>query len=226
MIRVHVICEGQTEEEFIRHLLGPALLESQVSLLPSCIGKVGHKGGKVNLSRLSIDLRGRLLKDRQCYCTTLFDYYGLPSDFPGKSEGLTLTDVADKQNRVVQALANWSADSWGTQPASRFIPYVQMYEFEGLLFSDPSRMARAIGRADTEDDLRKIRSDFLTPEWINDGPHTAPSKRIGRLFPAYDKPEHPLLAALDIGLNTIRRECLLFDAWVNRLEMLNVGGEV
>jgi hypothetical protein len=62
-------------------------------------------------------------------------------------------------------------------------------------------------------------------EWINDNPHTAPSKRIEKIFPAYDKPEHPLLAALDIGLDTIRRECPLFDAWVNRLEGLNTGGD-
>jgi hypothetical protein len=99
-----------------------------------------------------------------------------------------------------------------------------MYEFEGLLFSDPASMARAIGRTDTEADLRKIRADFSTPEWINDSPYTAPSKRIAKLFPAYDKPEHPLLAALEIGLDAIRRECLLFDAWVKRLEAVNVGG--
>ncbi len=224
MIRVHVICEGQTEEEFIRHILGPALLEKRISLLPSCIGKVGHKGGNVNLNRLSIDVKGRLLKDRQSYCTTLFDYYGLPADFPGKSEGATLTAVTDKHTRVVQALSSWSADLLGSQPASRFIPYVQMYEFEGLLFSDPSRMAKAIGCSDAEEALRKIRSDFSTPEWINDSPNTAPSKRIEKLYPAYDKPEHPLLAALEIGLDAIRRECQLFDAWVKRLEAVNVGG--
>jgi hypothetical protein len=224
MIRVHVICEGQTEEEFIRHLLAPALLEKQVSLLPSCIGRVGHKGGNVKLSRLSIDVKERLLRDRQCYCTTLFDYYGLSGDFPGKSEGAPLADIADKQARVVQALSKWSADTLGHQSTSRFIPYVQMYEFEGLLFSDPSGVARAIGRAGTEEDLRKIRSAFSTPEWINDSLDTAPSKRIAKLLPAYDKPEHPLLAALEIGLDTIRRECLLFDAWIKRLEALPAGG--
>jgi hypothetical protein len=46
---VHVICEGQTEEEFIRHLLAPVLMEDRVSLLPFCVGKVGHKGGNVSL---------------------------------------------------------------------------------------------------------------------------------------------------------------------------------
>lgn len=225
MIRVHVICEGQTEEEFVRHLLAPALLDKQVSLLPSCIGKVGHKGGNVKLNRLSLDVKERLLRDRRCYCTTLFDYYALPGDFPGKAEGASCADIGDKQTHIVQALSAWSLDSLGHQPASRFIPYVQMYEFEGLLFSDPSRMARAIGRPDTEDDLRKIRSAFSTPEWINDSPDTAPSKRIAILFPAYDKPEHPLLATQEIGLDTIRRECPLFDDWLKRLETLNTGGD-
>jgi hypothetical protein len=66
---------------------------------------------------------------------------------------------------------------------------------------------------------------ILSPEWINDNPHTAPSKRIQKLFPAYDKPEHPLLAAMDIGLEIIRHECSLFDAWVKRLEGLKHKGQ-
>lgn len=225
MIRVHVICEGQTEEEFVRHLLGPALIEYQVSLLPSCIGKVGHKGGNVNLNRLSTDVRERLLRDQQCYCTTLFDYYGLPSDFPGKAEGATLSDITDKQGQVIQSLSQWATENMGNRPASRFIPYVQMYEFEGLLFSAPSILASAINCTHAIRNFEQVRAEFSTPEWINDSPHTAPSKRITKLFPAYDKPEYPLLAALDIGLDTIRRECPLFDAWVNRLEELSSGAD-
>jgi len=226
MIRVHVICEGQTEEEFVRHLLAPSLLEKQVSLLPSCIGKVGHKGGNVNLSRLSTDVRGRLLQDPQCFCTTFFDYYGLPAEFPGKAQGVTLSDIADKQAQVVQALSKWSQKYLGHHPSSRFIPYVQMYEFEGLLFSHPSRLAAAVDCAHLEPDFKNICTGFLTPEWINDNPQTAPSKRITTLFPSYDKPKHPLLAALDIGLDTIRRECLLFDNWVQQLEALHTEGRI
>lgn len=225
MIRVHVICEGQTEEEFVRHLLAPALQEKQVYLVASCIGRVGHKGGNVNLGRLSTDLRERLLYDQQCVCTTFFDYYGLPSDFPGKTAGLMLNTIGDKQQQVFQALSQWALDHLGNQAASRFIPYVQMYEFEGLLFSNPSALAAALGCIRSEQDFAAIRSGFTTPEWINDSPHSAPSKRISMLFPAYDKPEHPLFAALDIGLDSIRRECLLFDAWVKRLEGLNKEGE-
>ncbi|TVR60484.1 MAG: DUF4276 family protein [Candidatus Competibacteraceae bacterium] len=225
MIRVHVICEGQTEEEFVRHVLSQSLLERKIILAPSQIGRVGHKGGNVNLNRLSMDVRERLLRDQQCFCTTLLDYYGLPAEFPGKFEGATLYDIADKQHQVVQALSQWALDNLGNHPATRFIPYVQMYEFEGLLFSDPSTLASAINCTHVVKDFEQIRADFSTPEWINDSPHTAPSKRISKLFPAYDKPEHPLLAALDIGLDIIRRECPLFDAWVKRLEGLNAGGD-
>ncbi len=223
MIRVHVICEGQTEEEFIRHVLSPSLLQQDVILFPSCIGKVGHKGGNVTLHRLGIDVRERLLKDRQCYCTTLFDYYGLPTDFPGKTSGHSMNDIASKQHQVMLSLSQWAENTLGSHSSSRFIPYVQMYEFEGLLFSEPARLANAIGIGKMAADLDKIRSEFPSPEWINDNPHTAPSKRIQKLFPAYDKPEHPLLAAMDIGLEIIRRECPLFDAWVKRLEGLEFG---
>ncbi len=225
MIRVHVICEGQTEEEFVRHVLSRSLLQQDVFLLPSCIGKVGHKGGNVNLHRLGIDVRERVLKDNQCYCTTLFDYYGLPTDFPGKTAGRSMNDIAAKQFQVVRSLSEWAEKTMGKHPASRFIPYVQMYEFEGLLFSEPAKLANAIGVKKMADDFEKIRSEFPSPEWINDNPHTAPSKRIQKMFPAYDKPEHPLMAAMDISLEVIRQECPLFDAWVKRLEELKSTGE-
>ena len=48
----------------------------------------------------------------------------------------------------------------------------------------------------------------------------APSKRIEAVFSAYDKPIHPLLAAKEIGLDTIRGECSLFNGWIRKLEEL------
>ena len=108
----------------------------------------------------------------------------------------------------------------GYHPAKWFIPYIQMYEFEGLLFSAPSALAAALGNSNSEQEFQRIRSDFLTPEWINDDVNTAPSKRIGKLFSAYDKPKHPILAAIEIGLDVIRQECSLFNAWIRQLEDL------
>jgi hypothetical protein len=65
-----------------------------------------------------------------------------------------------------------------------------------------------------------IRNSFETPEHIDDGRDTAPSKRILAVCDEYDKIAHGSLIAMDIGLDTIRHECPLFDAWVKRLEAL------
>jgi hypothetical protein len=219
MIRVHVICEGQTEEEFVRQELCPALLERNVILLPSCIGKVGHKGGNVKLGRLELDIRERLLKDRQCYCTTLFDYYGLPTDFPGKSQGNSVQNIKDKQRFITDELSKWASHLLGEQCASRFLPYVQMYEFEGLLFSNPEGLANSLDHRLAQQ-LIGIRDQFNSPEEINDSPNTAPSKRLIRLYPQYDKPLHGSLAALEVGLDVIRQQCRLFDGWLTKIENL------
>ena len=219
MMRVHVICEGQTEEEFVRALLGPALWEkNQVVLLPSCIGRVGHKGGNVRLPRLLTDLKNRLLNDSVCFCTTFLDYYGLPAEFPGKTGGIVGGDIADKQARVIDALSAWCQKELGDGPADRFIPYVQMYEFEALLFSHTETFANTIGFPQLRSEFDRILEPVESPEFINDSQQTAPSKRILGLFPDYDKPKDPLLVAQAIGLETIRRECALFDKWVTTLE--------
>ena len=102
----------------------------------------------------------------------------------------------------------------------RFIPYVQMYEFEGLLFSETKRLAAGLYAHELEPELSAIRAAFSTPEEINDSPETAPSRRILALLPSYDKPLSGSLAALEIGLPRIRQECKRFDAWVKGLEAL------
>ena len=92
-----------------------------------------------------------------------------------------------------------------------------MHEFEGLLFSDPAKMASAFYVPALESDLRRIRSDFATPEHINDDPQTAPSKRIVRLLPEYDKVTAGNLAALSVGIEAIKRECQHFKQWFDWL---------
>lgn len=222
MIRVHVICEGLTEEDFVRKVLFEPFVERGIHLLPSCIGRVGQKGGRVNLDRVEFDVNTRF-RDRQCYCTTLFDFYGLPAKFPGKAIAEAITNTAGKQRAVVDALSSWAEGKWGRDTAARFLPYVQMHEFEALLFSEPEVFALAIGEPGLAKSFQEIRSKFGTPEEINDDPNTAPSKRIESLYKGYAKPSAPVLAATEIGLDTIRRECRLFDAWLLRLEALVDG---
>ena len=101
------------------------------------------------------------------------------------------------------------------------IPYVQLHEFEGLLFSRPEAFESVPdARESSVAELRSVRAGFASPELINDGKHTAPSKRIQRALPRYRKEVHGPRVASRIGLAAIRRECKRFDEWLSRLETL------
>lgn len=144
----------------------------------------------------------------------------MPTDFPGKQDALAKTNSGDKAACLLKALSDALQADLGEGPLRRFIPYVQMYEYEGLLFSDTQALAKGVYQEALAARFKIIRNKFDTPEEINDSPATAPSKRILKLFPEYDKPLHGSLVALEIGLETIRRECPLFDGWLKQIEAL------
>ena len=102
---------------------------------------------------------------------------------------------------------------------SRFVPYIQLHEFEGLLFSDISAFKNNFSKK--ECDFQAIESairDFATPEEINNGPNTAPSVRLKNAIKGYEKDIYGGFLADDIGLPTIRERCPLFNQWIERLE--------
>ena len=161
-----------------------------------------------------------MLNDKNSYCTTFFDFYGLPEDFPGKKEARILANIKDKQDMVTGRLVEQLSKHIDEGSMRRFIPYVQLYEFEGLLFSAPESIASEIGKPNLVGSFVEIRNKFSTPEDINNSMETAPSKRIKKLFAQYDKVLHGSLIALEAGVKTICDECHLFDAWVNELKLL------
>ncbi len=220
MIRVHVICEGQTEEMFINEVLAEALHRKNIYLSPALIGKPGHKGGNFRFQRLLTDVRNRLLGDPQAYCTTFFDFYGLPEEFPGKTEASIKNAMNEKADGLLTVMTTKLQEKLGEEAMRRFIPYIQMYEFEGLLFSAPEHLAIGISQPSLAGQFQHIRNFFDTPEDINNSPNTAPSKRILALYKGYEKPLHGSLAAIEIGLAAIRAECPRFDSWLTRIEAL------
>lgn len=221
MKRVHIVCEGQTEETFVNGILSPHLTQFDVFPVASLIGKPGHKGGDVTTSRMAGDIKRRLLGDRTAWCTTFFDFYGLDPHFVGKQDALRATTYSEKAEVIETALREHVLRDTDDNAIRRFVPYVQMYEFEGLLFSDPTKLAAGLYAGDLAATFTTIRTSFGTPEEINDSRQTAPSKRILALMPGYDKPLYGSLAALEIGLDSIRRECKRFNDWVGMLERLH-----
>ena len=205
MIRIAVVVEGPTEREFVNRVLAPSLWEREVYLKPMLIGR---SGGGVSVSRLAGDMV-RVLTSYD-YVTSLVDFYG----FQDKGD-LTVDALEERINLEVGGRIH------RPYVQSRVFAYVQLHEFEGLLFSDVSAFDRAIiTPAGCVQQLRTIRTSFSTPEDINDSRITAPSKRILNLIPRYRKEANGYLVAEEIGLSVIRAECPRFGAWVGRMETL------
>lgn len=105
----------------------------------------------------------------------------------------------------------------------RFVPHLQLHEYETMLFADPEAFRIAFSDCDRAiEELKKIADSVPTIEHIDDGPTTAPSKRIIDLLPAYrgSKTSAGPDIAVVIGLPVIRSKCPHFDAWLTRLESL------
>ena len=215
MIRVHVFCEGQTEDVFVREILQPHFDTLDIWLNPIIIrtGTRG-KGGASTYGKIKWQIERKCKEDPSAWVTTMLDFYGLPKDFPVPDDAHSSS--MDKAERAVQAFQQDIGEK-------NFIPFLVIHEFEGLLFSSTPAFASWFDNPETISTLSSIRSSFPSPEHINDGRETAPSKRIMSVCRRYDKVLHGSLIALDIGLDTIRSECPIFDAWVLKLESLAGG---
>jgi Domain of unknown function (DUF4276) len=227
MTRVNVLVEGQTEESFIKDVLAPALYPRQIFLTPIILGSPGKKGGNPTYPRVKTDLLLLLKQQSAAYCTMMLDFYGLGSAFPGTPLPPNLPNI-EKVSRIEQAVAidiTATLDA-GLRPDIRFVPYLQLHEYEGLLFSDPVAFASGISRQDLAPHFENIRRQFATPEDINDDVNTAPSKRVLALYPSYRKPLDGTRAAKAVGIDTMRRECPHFHGWVERLESLGTNVEL
>jgi hypothetical protein len=75
-------------------------MPKSIYLQPVLIGKPGHKGGNFTFRRLLANIKP-LLGDSEAYCTTLFDFYRLPNDFPGKTQAQSMTSSKDKAHCIV-----------------------------------------------------------------------------------------------------------------------------
>ncbi len=226
MSRLLIHVEGETEEVFVNEVLAPHLYaHGYTKVSARLVGNArqrDRRGGIRSWGAVRKDILHHLKEDPGCCSTTMVDYYALPQSgekaWPGRATATQLT-FSEKASTVQNALLSDICSELGDDfDRSRFIPYVMMHEFEGLLFSDAVRFGAGIGRSDLSPKFQLIRDQFATPEEINDSPITAPSKRIINLLPAYEKPLLGTLAVLEIGLDAIRQECPLFRNWIERLE--------
>jgi hypothetical protein len=161
------------------------------------------------------------------------DYCALAQDWPGQAGASNEKSTSAKADFVESALLDDIGAAAGMRfDPRRFVPLVMMHEFEGVLFSDPDRLAKGIARGDLAQEFRAIRQEFDGPEDINGSAEmggsaetggsaeASPSRRIVRLFPQYERQLFGSLAAMEIGLVTMRQECPHFNKWLKRVESL------
>ena len=226
MARLIVHVEGVTEEEFVNNALAPHLFTCGWEGVAACrIGRARSRAKRHGIKGWDVTRKGiirHLKEDAGCCVTTCVDYYGLPQTgekaWPGRAVSGALTfqqKAAIVENALSEDVCRGIGDSFNP---NRFIPFVMMHEFEGLLFSDCESFSRGIGRPELAAGFQAIRDQFESPEEIDDSPFNAPSKRVESLVGCYDKTTMGTLAILEIGLDAIRRECPHFNDWLTRLE--------
>jgi hypothetical protein len=222
VIEVIVVGEGPTEESFIRDVLAPPLADRQIFVQPRLIPTSKHgKGGALSRDRVLRYLRNTLRERGDVYVATFFDLYALDTDFPGRAEASCVSDPLARASAIEKHLAEAVVQAVECR-SERFLPHIQPYEFETLLFSDTGRLVEIEPSwKSAAEPLRAVRSSVASPEYINDGVETHPSARLKTLRnPRFEKVLHGPAAAARIGLDCIRNECAHFGGWLSRLEEL------
>ncbi|MCB9336585.1 MAG: DUF4276 family protein [Lewinellaceae bacterium] len=235
MASVHIITEGPTEKNFVDDVLKPYLAAKGVYVDAHSVttrrdrrkNKV-FRGGLDKVDHLLKDIRLWLLESANqpdCYVTTMVDLYAFPYEQkPAWVEGFNAQgDGLGKATFLEEKLRE-------EFPAHhRFIPYIQLHEYEALLLTDTSIINEAFKGLHPPNRLAQLNNDIgdLEPEEVNQGQHSAPSKRIIKYYPEYEdsKSTWGPIIAVEIGIDKMRERNPHFDAWVTSLEALSVPPE-
>lgn len=215
MTRILISVEGQTEETFVRDLLKPHLDRLGVFLQPVVLatkrpsGGGKYRGGLTSWKQARAELV-RLLTDTSVLVTTMYDLYALPGDFPGRQ----MASGRSPRERV-QAVQHAVDSEIGS---ARLRSYVQLHEFESLVLSCAGLLGDRSGDERVGELLEQQVQAAGGPEFVNDGPTTAPSKRIASSWPGYVKTLDGPAVLAEAGLASIRVACPHFDEWITWLE--------
>ena len=225
MPRLYLFAEGPTELTFADTVLKPHLANLGLYLQPPVLiahakkkGRI-HRGGGRKYMPMKNDILRFLAQEKggNVIFTTMIDLYAIHADFPGLADAERLRHMPGKR---VEALEQSFAEDIGD---GRFVPYIQLHEYEAYLFSDATCFGYFYDHHERQiAALKAIADGHATPELIDDGQHSAPSKRIIAELPDYEDAKSavgPQVAEL-IGLGVIRGKCPHFAAWLSRLENL------
>jgi hypothetical protein len=213
MKRIYIVVEGQTEQEFVNNLLAPYFGNSGIHLVTPILIRTSKSGweGFVNYRHLENTVNGLLKTSASSdfIVTTFVDFFRIPHTMPDYQASMAKPTKIGQVESLEHALSLAINDR-------RFFSYIQLHEFEALLFSDNKgfeyyyKEKQAIA-------TKSIVDEFDNPEEINSSPQGAPSKRLQTIIEDYNKVTEGNLIALEVGLNTILNRCPRFRAWIDKL---------
>lgn len=224
---IHVLCEGQTEQGFVESVLKPYLIDNGVTAVKSVLvltnRKENARGGVVSFQKVVNDINIMMKSnddndsERHIF-TTMFDLYALPGNFPGYEDAQRISDKYARVAAIEKAFAEYIG-------SDRFIPYIQLHEFEALVLCGLDFLKELYKGCDKQIELLKSDLNIIdNPELVNDKPQTAPSKRIIKAVEGgkkklynYDKPKSGRFVTQNIGIDELRVRCRHFDEWIGKL---------
>ena len=211
MTRLYVVSEGLTETSFVCDILAPHVEQRRPATLAVYAPNLRGKCAYAEVKKLIRALLGN--PAAEVFVTTMIDLYKLPGDFPGYAECSGHEDVHKRVEEMERFLSEDVQDR-------RFVPHLQLHEFEALILTDALSVAKCY--PNRKDELgrlaRTVERDFRSPEEVNR--ITPPSWRIRIAVPEYQKAVFGISAVADLGLERIRGKCRHFDTWLQRLEHL------
>jgi hypothetical protein len=213
---LHILCEGPTEEAVVVNVVAPHFDPLSVQVSYSIFttsrpaGGPTFKGGLARWSKLERELRLLLRNTATTVLTTLFDYYAFPADAPGMADRPHGSPY-DRARHVESAIA-------AAIGSPCFLPNLVLHEIEAWVLADCARLGDLMGNPRPAEELARIVHKQGGPELVNDGPATAPSKRIKRAYPEYNKVRDGPLLIADAGLDSVRRRCSHANDWLREVE--------
>ncbi len=147
----------------------------------------------------------------------MFDLYALPDDFPAYEESKAIRDPYERI-RVLEEAFKKNIEN------ERFIPYIQLHEFEALVLANPANLEAEYfeHKEAIKGRLQNVLDEVGgNTELINDNPTTAPSKRILKVIHEYDKVNVGASIAGINGIDFLKKKCHHFSEWLDKLEKLS-----
>ena len=216
MKRLVIIAEGETEESFVNNILCPFFCSKGIYNSIQCFKTKHSHGGMSKYSYIKKDILN-IIYEKDVVVSMMIDFYRLPSDFPGFND-LKVTQTHQEQANLLETRIKKDLENSQNKLFDNFIPYIQLHEFEALVFASISGIDSLFERSEMDyNGLMNVIQQYPNPEDINNHPDTAPSVRLKKLISGYNKVLHGIDIINTVGMAELLEKCPRFKTWIESM---------